>query len=146
MKKAVKQILDDLNSLDALSAVVRQVPGGHLAFGPQVIDGADYVAVVIWWRRAGHPHYKTLTLGGVWACLPDRVIVGQRQLKFQADHYNPESYFHHIRRTFAIHYGPHAPPPAVDDRLMDIRYDAAQRLTYRRDLTDLMRIWWRRDL
>lgn len=123
-------ILDDINAFGAVEWLVDNPPADWLVYGPKPLRSA----VVVWMRPTGYYNYRTLTLFGVW--LADGVIsVGVHQLPFSAAHFNPESYFHHIRRDFRVHYGDVPNPP--DEPLYQIRYDPAQRLTIRREIQKL---------
>jgi hypothetical protein len=123
-----QRILDDLR---------KRTPSGNLCFGPMDVYGAKWSGVVVWYRPAGYHSYKTLTLLGVWACVDQEatlIIVGTRPLPFTAPFYDPEAYFYKIPHSFDLYYGDDAPPPEEEDRLLEVRYNPAQRLALRDDI------------
>ena len=130
----LQRVLDALNVFGFLDEARRKVPDAILCFGPKDVYGSGWSGVVVWFRPAGYHGYKTLTLLGIWACA-DRdavpVIMGTRTLAFTAPFYNPEAYFHNIRRGFDLYYGDDASPPAESDRLYVTDYTPSRRLEIR---------------
>lgn len=127
-------ILNDLNAFGALEWLVENPPAGWLVYGPKSMQEKGWTGVVVWMRPTGYYTYHTLTLFGVWL-VGDVVRVGVRHLTFSASHYNPESYFHHIRRDFRVHYGESPAPP--DAPLYERTYTPTDRLTMRREIQQL---------
>jgi hypothetical protein len=146
--------LDNLNAASMLEERQRRVPSSLLCYGPKALRGSapvNWAAAVIWYRRAGHHHYKTLSLLGIWA-LQDgnnggaQIIVGTRALAFTGAFYNPESYFYHLPRGFETYYGREAGPPPGATRLLDTAYDPGRRLQLRREIEAALLAWAERHL
>ena len=100
--------------------------------------------VVLWYRPPGYHHYQLLNLLGIWARGENdqiQIIVGTRALTYQGNYYNPESYFHHIRRTYETYYGKDASPPGGSGQLYTVIYDPARRLEIRRELDSTLAQW-----
>lgn len=141
--------LDGLNAFGMLENAAKRSPSKLLAYGPQDVRGSSpqvYAGVVIWHRPKGYRSYKSLTLLGIWAAQMDgetRILVGERRLSFQASHYNAESVFHHLKRTFTVHYGKSAPPPEPQHRLIDAAYQPESRLKTRQQVAAVVGNYWR---
>ena len=137
VQRELHRILDDLNAFGFLEDARNRTPPEMLCFGPKDIYGPTWSGVVIWLRPAGYHNYQTLLLLGVWAATAideAQILVGRRTLPFTAPFYNPEAYFHTIRRTFDIYYDGNTEPPADQDRLHEVVYDPSQRLAIRQDI------------
>ncbi|MFW5691477.1 MAG: hypothetical protein ACOCXZ_03145 [Chloroflexota bacterium] len=149
------RLLRTLDALDApgvLDAVVARPPEGLLVYGPLDFAGAadavEWAGVVVWYRPPGYHNYHTLGLLGVWAQADaaSTVCVGTRTLRFSAAHYNPESYFHHLKRSFVPYYGAHSAPPAAaaatDAILWQAAYTDDIRLSLRESIERVIAIWY----
>ncbi len=106
-----------------------------------------WVGTVMWHKPKGYQYYQTLDLLGVWALgsgRTARIVVSEKVLQFNAPVFNPESYYHHIKRKFDLHYSGNASPPIQDDAGIlhyDALYDEAQRLPMRTALESTLRKW-----
>lgn len=99
----------------------------------------------MWHKPKGYQYYQTLDLLGVWALgsgTAVRVVVSEKVLQFNAPVFNPESYYHHIKRKFDLHYSGNASPPLEAGILYyDAFYNEAQRLPMRTALENTLRKW-----
>jgi hypothetical protein len=141
------RLLDDVNAFGLLEQVQKHPPASLLCFGPKDIRGtrpAPYAAVIVWTRRPGYHHYKTINLLGIWALEGDpvRLVMGMRTLTYQLPFYSPESYFHRIQHDFSTFYGRETHPPRAS-LLYDSDYERAQRLAARRALETALNEWRR---
>jgi hypothetical protein len=95
---------------------------------------ASWVGIVIWSKPKGYYHYETLTLLGIWAVeieeLP-KITIGTKVLPFHAPIFNPESYYHHIKRRFDLYYQDDGSPPPENARLYTVNYVSESRLAIR---------------
>lgn len=143
----LSRALDNLNAFGLLEDVQRHPPGSLMCFGPKSIHGgADpaWVGVVVWMRRPGYHHFDMLSLLGVWAegiAESGRIIAGTRTLQYTGQPYNAESYFHHLKRDFSLHYGKDVPPPTGAGRLYERVYAPDARLEMRRELEAMIDDW-----
>jgi hypothetical protein len=170
IQSALAAALDSLNAAGLLAAVKRRPPVEMSAYGPKTFKGlvtsldsllaADgqnslgpfhWTGSVLWHKPKGYFHYQTLGLLGVWA-LEDSdgisVVAGEKRLSFNAPVFNPESYYHHIKRRFDLFYEGDASPPdagaGADSVLQGLRFDLAQRLGLREALESVLRAWFER--
>ncbi|MEZ4671894.1 MAG: hypothetical protein R3E39_28655 [Anaerolineae bacterium] len=156
-------VLDSLNAAGLLSAIKRRPPAGLSAYGPKsftglvatlesllAVDEQDslgpfhWTGVVLWHKPKGYHHYQTMGLLGIWARETQSgiaVLVGEKALTFNAPVFNPESYYHHIKRRFDLFYEGDASPPDAAHTLLDVRYDPADRLAQREALEATLRRW-----
>ncbi|MCA0452373.1 MAG: hypothetical protein LCI00_00135 [Chloroflexi bacterium] len=146
--------LDALNAAGLLAAIKRRPPKGLSVYGPKTFTGSlpasseipeQWVSSVMWYKPKGYQYYETLNLLGIWALgsgQTARVIVGEKTLQFNAPVFNPESYYHHIKRKFDLHYAGNASPPLEAGSLLyDAVYDGTQRLPMRSALESTLREW-----
>ena len=141
VQRELQRVLDDLNAFGFLDDARRKAPDEMLCFGPKDVYGSSWSGVVVWFRPTGYHGYKTLTLLGIWACAQMdavSIIMGTRTLAFTASFYNPEAYFHNIRRGFDLYYGDDASPPAESDRLYTTSYDQSRRLDIRGEIESIL--------
>lgn len=156
-------VLDSLNAAGLLSAIKRRPPAGLSAYGPKSFTGlvttlesllaADehdslgpfhWTGVVLWHKPKGYYHYQTLGLLGIWARETQTgigVLIAEKTLTFNAPVFNPESYYHHLKRRFDLFYEGDASPPDAAHTLLNVRYDAAKRLEQREALEAALRTW-----
>jgi hypothetical protein len=131
-------ILDGLNAWDALDRARRQVSGSgpiRLAFGPKPVAGPDYAGAVIWKRAPGYFGYKILTVIGIWCTRTAdaaHILIGSKQLPYQAPFFDPEAYYAILRRDYRTYYADDGAPPVGGGILAQTTYDPAQRLMLRR--------------
>ncbi len=150
--------LDGLNAAGLLAAIKRRPPQDMSAYGPKTFSGStgnssqtpipeQWVGTVMWHKPKGYQYYQTLRLLGIWALgvgNSTRLVIGEKRLTYNAAIFNPESYYHHIKRKFDIYYTGNASPPlqANDGSILyDAVYDEAQRLKTRAVLRDVLRDW-----
>lgn len=101
----------------------------------------------MWHKPKGYQYYQTLNLLGVWALgsgRDTRIVIGEKVLQFNAPVFNPESYYHHIKRKFDLHYSGNASPPVnaeAGSLIHDVIYNEAQRLEMRKALENALRSW-----
>jgi len=145
-QKLYWQILNGLNVPTLLETIQRRFPERYLCYGPKAIDGTPptiHSATVIWYRPPGYYNFKSLFLFGVWAADdPAHIIVGTRILPFSAHFYQPEAYFHRIRKDFTTDYGKNAPPPLPENTLLKTPYDSMQRLALRSQIKTVVEDWY----
>ena len=137
LQQELQRCLDDLNAFGFLSDARSHVPSGVLCFGPRDVYGEHWAGAVIWLRPGGYHGYKTLTLVGVWARAENeelQIIVGTLRRKFTAPFYNPEAYFHNIRRSFDLYYSDAITLPEESSRLYETRYNPSRRLAIRSEI------------
>ena len=101
----------------------------------------------MWHKPKGYTYFRTLRLLGIWALgngNKARIVIGEKRLTFSAPIFNPESYYHHIKRKFDIFYTGNARPP-LDETEAGLLYDAvfneAERLATRSTLQAVLREW-----
>jgi len=152
--------LDGLNVAGLLTAIKRRPPADMSAYGPKTFSGSltapsfgetsipeQWVGSVMWHKPKGYTYFRTLRLLGIWAIGNSgkaRIVIGEKQLTFSAPIFNPESYYHHIKRKFDIFYKGDARPPLKENEgklLYDAVYDEAQRLATRSTLQAVLREW-----
>ena len=152
--------LDALNAAGLLTAIKRRPPANMSAYGPKTFSGSvvmleigdttipdQWVGSVMWHKPKGYSYYRTLRLLGIWALgngSSARIVIGEKRLTFSAPVFNPESYYHHIKRKFDIFYAGNVSPP-LDEKegglLYDALYDESQRLKTRAALESVLRAW-----
>lgn len=152
--------LDGLNAAGLLTAIKKRSPADMSAYGPKTFSGNvttpkigdtkvpdQWVGSVMWHKPKGYAYYRTLRLLGIWAVgnsSKARIVIGEKRLTFSAPIFNPESYYHHIRRKFDIFYTGDARPPldeAEGGLLYDAAYNEAERLKTREALRSVLRDW-----
>ncbi|MEP6987472.1 MAG: hypothetical protein ABI970_17845 [Chloroflexota bacterium] len=152
--------LDGLNAAGLLTAIKRRPPEDMSAYGPKTFSGSvtppkfgdttipeQWVGSVMWHKPKGYSHYRTLRLLGIWALgkgTTTRIVIGEKRLTFNAPVFNPESYYHHIKRKFDIFYEGNARPPLKDSEgrlLYDAIYHEGERLETRSTLRGVLREW-----
>ena len=130
------------------------------AYGPKTFSGSvtvpqigdtnipeQWLGSVMWHKPKGYGYYLTLRLLGIWAVgnfNNTRLIIGEKRLTFNAPIFNPESYYHHIKRKFDIFYTGNASPPLDEKQgglLYDAAYNEAERLKTREALRAVLRDW-----
>jgi hypothetical protein len=137
--------LDELNAADQLEKLKRRPPASLTAYGPKTFSsrsGAIWVGSLLWHKPKGYGHYQSLGILGIWACVQGsdtEIILGEKSLAFSAPIFNPESYYHHIKRRFDLYYPLETAPPA--DPLYRVRYHSEQRLLIRSALEQQLAIW-----
>jgi hypothetical protein len=149
-------VLDEVNALGVLEEVKKRPPVPLSCFGPKVFrktivcasQDAYWVGTVLWHKPRGYGQYQILGLLGIWALEGDEgvtLVVGTRQLAFSAPIFNPESYYHHMRRGFSLYYaGSPSPPDAQgkdNERLYETLYRAGERLTIRDAIEAAVQQW-----
>ncbi len=137
-------ILDSLNAVGFLEAIKKRPPAPLKVYGPKTVASprGEWVGVVVWHKPKGYYFYQTLGLLGIWAQVIEgavQVMVGEKSLPFQGAIFNPESYYHHIRRRFDLYY-PNDPDPPLQ-ALYQASYHADQRLLVRQALEQALRQW-----
>lgn len=163
-QSALAAALDSLNAAGLLTAIKRRPPAGLSVYGPQTFNGLNmaldsllavhdqeslgpfhWTGSVLWHKPKGYFHYQQLGLLGVWALESGdgiAIIVAEKSLDFNIPLFNPESYYHHIKRRFDLFYsGDASPPPQAASDLLRLRYDPAQRLAQRVTLETTLRAW-----
>jgi len=144
-EQAVAPKQDDLASvLDAVNAwgFLEELRERRLRkinlYGPKICRGytpAPWAGVVVWYKRKGYYHYQTLTLLGIWAFYGEGesilLTVGAKALEFAESVFNPESYYHHIKRRFDLYYHDDGSPPPESGRRCTITYREPERLAVR---------------
>lgn len=146
--------LDALNAAGLLNAIKRRPHADMSAYGPKTFSGSrhtadgtgqEWVASVMWHKPKGYQFFQTIRLLGIWAIGDGRsihIMIGEKRLHFNAPVFNPESYYHHIKRKFDIHYqGDASPPVDSRERLYEAVYDETQRLAIREALQSTLRTW-----
>ncbi len=151
--------LDGLNAAGLLAAIKKRPPQDMSAYGPKTFSGnigqhvvgspipEQWVGTVMWHKPTGYQYYRTLRLLGIWAMgttRSTRLVIGEKRLTYNAAIFNPESYYHHIKRKFDIYYSGNASPPlsANDGSILyGAVYDEAKRLETRMVLRDVLRDW-----
>ncbi len=159
IQSLLSMALDGLNAAGLLAAIKRRPPNDMSAYGPKTFSGStapiientpvpeQWVGTVMWHKPKGYEHYQTLRLLGIWALgvgSSTRLIIGEKRLTYNAAIFNPESYYHHIKRKFDIYYAGNATPPQQEIEgsiLYDMVYEEAERLQTRTVLRDVLRIW-----
>lgn len=152
--------LDGLNAAGLLSAIKKRPPADMSAYGPKTFSGSvtvprigdttipeQWIGSVMWHKPKGYGYYRTLRLLGIWAVgnfNATRIMIGEKRLTFSAPIFNPESYYHHIKRKFDIFYSGNASPPLEEIQgglLYDAGYNEAERLKTRETLRGVLRDW-----
>lgn len=148
---ALTAALDAVNALGFLEDLQRARLHHVHVYGPRAFTGqqpALWAGAAVWYKRRGYYDYRTLYLLGVWAA-PDeaggiRLSLGVKTLAFSAPAFNPESYYHHLRRRFDVYYAGDASPAPDETLRWSAVYDPAQRLAQRAALQAALDAW-RRD-
>lgn len=164
-KDALSQVLDAINAVGFLADAKRRPPKGVRCYGPKVFQSKIsplsvqvrlspsvlWMGAVIWHKPGGYFHYERLGLLGVWAVGAAEghdVVVGTRSLPFTAPVFNPESYYHHIKRKFDIYYSAEASPPngespahEGDTVLYRAHYEESRRLLIREAIEKTLAQW-----
>jgi hypothetical protein len=146
--------LDALNAAGLLTSIKRRPPADMSAYGPKTFNGnrptsegraQEWVGSVMWHKPKGYQHFQILRLLGIWAIGDGRsirLVIGEKRLTFNAPIFNPESYYHHIKRKFDLYYTGHASPPfEVEALIYDAPYDESKRLETRSALQTVLRHW-----
>lgn len=158
IQSLLSMALDGLNAAGLLAAIKRRPPPDMSAYGPKTFSGSigkpvhaplpeQWVGTVMWHKPKGYQYYRTLRLLGIWALgvgSSTRLVIGEKRLTYNAAIFNPESYYHHIKRKFDIYYTGNASPPLQENEgniLYDAIYNEAQRLQTRSVLGDVLRVW-----
>lgn len=131
-----QKLLDQLNAYDALRNAKYDIPRRR-CYGPKVCQGSDWAGVVLWWPDQGYYGYQKLTLVGVWGLVGNaewQILVGARQLAYQAAIYDPEAYHQLIKKQFSLYYEDHGAPPSPSNAIWQSRYHPDQRLHLRAEL------------
>ncbi len=144
-QKPPRQVLDLLNSFEALATLAQRDFERVLCYGPRVLDGAAWSGVVIWYHRKGYHGYQNLKLLGVWAHYVAGEItlsIGIRPLPYRAPIYDPGVYRVAIQSNFKLYYDDDGQPPADGDRLLyRAPFKLRQRLAQREALNELLEKW-----
>lgn len=139
------QVLDLLNTFDALAELAQRDYEAILCYGPQALRGPAWSGVVIWYHRKGYHGYQILNLLGVWASYRAGEIllsIGIRPLPYRAPVYDPGVYRVAIRSNFRIYYDDKGHPPDEKDRVLyRAPFKADERLRQRQTLRDLLQSW-----
>jgi hypothetical protein len=140
------EALNDLNATGYLEDVQAEEFGQILCFGPKVLSGESWMAVVVWCRPRGYYSYRTLTLLGLWATLELEsgeivIILGTTTLPFRGQYFNPEAYFKHIGSRFDLYYAGAVSPPPEENHRYTTTYDPARRLDIRRAIESELAQW-----
>ncbi len=146
--------LDALNAAGLLTSIKRRPPADMSAYGPKSFNGnrrtaegqaQEWVGTVMWHKPTGYQHFQTIRLLGIWAIGDGRTIrlvIGEKRLTFSAPIFNPESYYHHIKRKFDLYYtGDASPPLEAKGLIFDAPYDESKRLETRSALQAALRQW-----
>jgi hypothetical protein len=140
-------ILDGVNAVGFLEDIKKAKLEPIICYGPKSFRGhtpAPWVGVVLWYKPRGYYYYETLTLLGLWAyeeASESRLVLGMKTLRFSAPIFNPESYYHHIRRGFDIYYPGDASPPSNGLRLYTVHYEPSRRLEIRAEIQRELARW-----
>ncbi len=129
-------ILAGLNVVQSLEEAAHQYIEELRWHGSAAYAGQGWASVVIWLREKGYNTYRNLTVFGVWAVEEkgsEELLVGTRQLTYNAPVYNAESYMYLIQRDFTTYYG-EAKPPEADDVLLQVAWSVERRLALREEL------------
>jgi hypothetical protein len=130
-------LLDHVNAWGFLEDLKKSRRKPFNCYGPKTFRSylpASWVGVVVWCKPKGYYHYETLTLLGVWAYEADGatyITLGTKTLPFNAPVFNPESYYHHLKRRFDLYYEDDGSPPPESARLYTANYDSSKRLEIR---------------
>ena len=144
-----RRVLSELDAFGILDRLQRKAPENLLCFGPKLITSPldkpePWAGVVVWYRPSGYHNYQRLTLLGIWVegqHISPKIIVGRRALRYGDQPYNPESYFYHLQRDFAVYYdGDSGPPNAADSQLI-VEYSQTQRIEIRRQIEAIVNQW-----
>lgn len=140
-------ILDGVNAWGFLEEI-KQAPLAQInCYGPKSFRGytpVPWVGVVVWCKPRGYYYYQTLTLLGIWAyeaVSESHITLGTKTLDFSAPIFNPESYYHHIKRRFDLYYQDDGSPPPDDTRLFTVKYDPSKRLEVRETVQRELARW-----
>jgi hypothetical protein len=141
--------LNDLNAAGFLENLRRRPPAGLNIYGPRTAHaraGAvpQWLASILWHKPKGYYRYQTLGLLGIWALEQGdavQIVVGRRLLAFNAPVFNPESYYHHLRRRYDLHYPDDSGPPDETWRLLAAVYRVDERLALRAQIEAALRGW-----
>ncbi|PJF39265.1 MAG: hypothetical protein CUN54_09095 [Phototrophicales bacterium] len=137
-------VLDAINAWGYLEDVAAQRHERIHCFGPKTVYGSDSVGVVVWYKQRGPYHYQHIGVLGVWALqVADgvRIVLGTKSLAFNAPVFNPESYFHHIKRDYSFYYDDDGSPPPESQQRYSAIYDESARLAIRAALQTALRRW-----
>jgi hypothetical protein len=144
---ALATALDSLGALGALEQVKKRRPPALRVYGPKPFSGllpVMWSGVCVWYKPKGYFHYETLGILGVWLLRRGEGIevrVGVKTLLFSAPVFNPESYYHHIRRKFDLFYTGDASPPEAASCLWAAPYAPQERLSQREALAAALATW-----
>lgn len=141
--------LNDLNAAGFLENLRRRPPAGLSVYGPRTAQARagmarQWLASILWHKPKGYYHYQTLGLLGIWAVEmgeATQIMVGRRLLAFNAPVFNPESYYHHLRRRYDLHYPDDSGPPDETRRLFTAVYHVEERLALRGQIEAALRGW-----
>lgn len=145
--------LDGLNIAGMLEYIRKRPPQGLSVYGPRrftspllplTAERNIWVASAIWHKPKGYLYYEMLSLLGIWAIShTDGILIrlSEKTLTFSAPVFNPESYYHHIKRKFDLHYKGDASPPSTVADLYQVFYQPAERLQLREAIESHLRDW-----
>lgn len=146
--------LDALNAAGLLTSIKRRPPADMSAYGPKSFNGnrhttegqaQEWVGTVMWHKPKGYQYFQTIRLLGIWAIGDGstiRLVIGEKRLSFSAPIFNPESYYHHIKRKFDLYYtGDSSPPLEAKGLIYDAPYAESKRLETRSALQAALRQW-----
>lgn len=145
VQKDMQRVLDTLNAFGFLDDARQKAPDAILCFGPKDVFDGNWSGVVVWFRPRGYHGYKTLTVLGIWASAQMNtvsVVMGTHTLTFTAPFYNPEAYFHHIRRGFDLYYGDDVSPPDGPHQLYATDFVQSRRLEIRDAIETILAQYW----
>ncbi len=140
-------LLDHVNAWGFLEDLKKSRPKQFNCYGPKSFRGyipASWVGGLVWCKPKGYYHYETLTLLGIWAYEVEdvaHITLGAKMLPFNAPVFNPESYYHHIKRRFDLYYEDDGSPPPDSARLYTANYDSSKRLEIREAIQNEVARW-----
>lgn len=148
-------ILDGLNALGALDELKRRAHPRFNLYGPRSLQAAHpaadggWMGAVIWAKERGYYHYQQITLLGVWAVAETggavKIIAGTKVLDFNHPLFNPEAYYHTIKKDFYLYYPDDGSPPHEPTAVLyQATYSDGERLTIRAALAGVLKEWFKK--
>jgi hypothetical protein len=141
--------LDEVNALGFLERVRKRDLQSINCYGPKAFQSNRFAeslwaGAVLWHKPRGYYHFQTLGLLGIWVYpQADQVMVmlGEKDLAFKGPIFNPESYYHHLKRRFDMYYDGDASPTPASNQPYTAAYDAGERLAVRAILEAKIADW-----
>lgn len=142
------RVLDMVNAYDSFARLTQYTYAGIQCHGPKALRGSAWSGVVVWYHPKGYHGYQELSMFGIWAHHAANELmltIGERKLPYRAPIFDAGVYRVAIENGFHLYYEDDGHPPDADDQLLyQAPFDAAERLSHRQALADVL-MEWRQD-